>query len=75
MTNILDITNDHCPMTFVKVKLQLSKMKPGEILDVILEGQEPLVNIPKAASEQGHRVVETTRRDGHYHVVIEKGKN
>lgn len=75
MTSTLDITRDHCPMTFVKVKLQLSKMQPGEVLDVVMDGLEPLANIPKAAREQGHRIIETVERDGHFHVVIEKGKD
>jgi TusA-related sulfurtransferase len=62
-------------MTFVKVKLQLSKMQTGDVLDVILDGLEPLANIPKAAAEQGHRILETVERAGHFHVIIEKGKN
>lgn len=69
----LDITRDHCPMTFVKVKLELARLQKGDILDVTLDGLEPLANIPKAAQEQGHRVLEVVSRDGHFHVVIEKG--
>jgi tRNA 2-thiouridine synthesizing protein A len=60
-------------MTFVKVKMRLSRMLPGEILDVIMDGGEPLENIPKAAREEGHRIIEIIERDGQYHVVMEKG--
>jgi tRNA 2-thiouridine synthesizing protein A len=70
----LDITNDHCPMTFVKVKLALAKLVPGDELDVTMTGEEPIANIPKAAAEQGHTVLEATERDGHFHVVIRKGR-
>lgn len=72
MNHELDITKDHCPMTFVKVKVKLSKIAIGDTLDVMLDGLEPLANIPKAAAEQGHTIIEVKDRDGHYHVVIEK---
>jgi TusA-related sulfurtransferase len=72
MTTTLDITKDRCPMTFVKVKLGLSKLNTGDILDVTLDGLEPLANIPKAAREQGHNVLSVRNEGGHYRVVIEK---
>ncbi len=72
MNHILDVTKEHCPMTFVKVKIRLATMNLGERLEVIMEGGEPLANIPRSAAEQGHRVIETTERNGHFHVVIEK---
>jgi TusA-related sulfurtransferase len=73
-TTLLDITKDHCPMTFVKVKLQLAKLGPGDVLDVLLSEGEPLVNVPKSAQEQGNRIVEIRKDGENFHVVIEKGK-
>ena len=52
----LDITKEHCPMTFVKVKLQLSKLQAGDTLEVLLSEGEPLENVPKSAVEQGFQV-------------------
>ena len=48
---VLDITKEHCPMTFVKVKVQLSKMNPGDLLEVTLGEGEPLENVPRSAIE------------------------
>ncbi len=59
-------------MTFVKVKLGLSKISPGDILDVLLSEEEPLVNVPKAAKEQGHRILEIKNEGSHYRILIEK---
>ena len=73
MRTTLDITKDHCPMTFVKVKLGLSRLASGDILEVLLKGDEPLHNVPKAAVEQGHTVLEITPGEGHTLVVIRKG--
>ncbi|HEY1723769.1 MAG TPA: sulfurtransferase TusA family protein [Magnetospirillaceae bacterium] len=53
----LDITGEVCPLTFVKTKLIIEKMKPGETLEVRLLGQEPLRNVPRSVTELGHVVV------------------
>ena len=55
--NFLDITKETCPMTFVKVKLQLAKMEAGQELEVILNEGEPLQNVPASCEEQGYKVL------------------
>jgi TusA-related sulfurtransferase len=52
----IDITADTCPMTFVKAKLELEKLAPGELLEIILRGTEPLENVPRSAEEAGYHV-------------------
>ena len=53
----IDITNDVCPMTFVRTRLALDRMAPGQVLLVRLKGDEPLRNVPRTAAEQGHEVL------------------
>ena len=53
----LDITEDVCPMTFVKVRLQIEKMGDEESLEIRLRGLEPLKNIPESVLELGHTIV------------------
>ena len=53
----LDITADVCPLTFVKTKLLIERMKPGEIAEVVLAGTEPLENVPRSVVEHGHTVL------------------
>ncbi len=60
-------------MTFVKAKLELSKLEKGDQLEILLMKGEPLVNVPKSAVEQGHKILEqTVIKDDIYKVVIEK---
>lgn len=59
----LDITSDVCPMTFVRTKLMIEKMQPGESLEVRLQGAEPLENVPRSVREIGHEVVSITPED------------
>jgi TusA-related sulfurtransferase len=54
----------------------LARIATGDILDVILVAGEPLENIPRAVSEQGHKVLEIREEnEKRYRVVIEKVTN
>jgi TusA-related sulfurtransferase len=64
----IDITDEVCPMTFVRTKLKLERMRSGEVLSVRLRGEEPLRNVPRAAREEGH-VILAIDADGESHVV------
>ena len=69
----LDITKDHCPMTFVKTKLELEKLKKGDILEVLLTEGEPLENVPKTVKEQGYKILEISHSDNNiYRILIKK---
>ncbi|WP_428542849.1 sulfurtransferase TusA family protein [Rhodopila sp.] len=57
VTRELDITSDICPMTFVRTRLALDRLNPGETLLVSLRGEEPLRNVPRSLAEQGHEVL------------------
>ncbi|NDC83457.1 sulfurtransferase TusA family protein [bacterium] len=72
----LDITRDHCPMTFVKTKLKLESIPPGARLKVRLNPGEPLTNVPKTAAEQGYCVIGVVEDVGNTFIVeIEKPLN
>jgi len=66
----LDITKEHCPMTFVKTKIQLSRLNAGDILEVLLNEGEPLKNVPRSATEQGFNVLEVSHVAGNVHKVL-----
>ena len=71
----IDITTDTCPMTFVKTKLRLEKMRTGEILEVLLNQGEPLKNVPLSAEELGYIILEKIAQDDGqtYRLFIQKG--
>ena len=56
MTRSLDITGITCPMTWVRTKLELERMEPGEELEVRCREGEALENVPRSAREAGHEV-------------------
>jgi TusA-related sulfurtransferase len=52
----LDITALTCPMTWVRTKLELERMAPGETLEVRCATGEALENVPRSAAAAGHDV-------------------
>ena len=70
----LDITRDICPMTFVRTRLALDRMAPGDTLLVTLKGEEPSRNVPRTAAEQGHQVLSVeTNAAGVTRLLIRRG--
>ena len=53
----LDITDEICPMTFVKTKLLIESMQPGQIAEIRLKGREPIKSVPKSIEEYGHKII------------------
>ncbi|HWT26197.1 MAG TPA: sulfurtransferase TusA family protein, partial [Solirubrobacteraceae bacterium] len=52
----LDVTALTCPMTWVRTKLELELMAPGEALDVVCRPGEALEEVPRSAAAAGHAV-------------------
>jgi len=73
-TYSLDVSREHCPMTYVRTKIELSKLTPGDVLNVLVTGGEPLENIPRSAAEQGFTVlsVEASGQKGLHLISIQK---
>ncbi len=62
-------------MTFVRTRLALDRMAPGETLLVRLKGDEPVKNVPRTAVEQGHVILSLeTDSLGISHLLIRRGK-
>jgi tRNA 2-thiouridine synthesizing protein A len=55
----LDVTGLRCPLTWVRTKLALERLAPGETLDVRCAPGEALENVPRSAREAGHDVTVT----------------
>ena len=60
----IDITEDVCPMTFVRTKLLIEQMEAGQILEIRLSGREPLNNVPRNVKDHGHEVLSMEREPG-----------
>ena len=52
----IDLTGVACPMNWVKTKLALEHLAPGDELAVRLDPGEPIESVPRSAREDGHEV-------------------
>ena len=52
----LDITNDKCPITFVKTKIALEKLKSNQFLNVYIKKGEALDGLPSSLKELGYQI-------------------
>ena len=52
----LDLTGVVCPLNWVKAKLALEELDPGDELTLLLDPGEPIESVPRSAREDGHEV-------------------
>ena len=70
----IDLTGELCPMNWVRTKLALEAMEPGDTLEVWLDPGESATSVPRSAAAEGHTVESATSDDeGRVRIVIEKG--
>ena len=74
VTDRIDITDVTCPITFVKSKVAIEELEEGEILQIHLNGGEPLENVPRSLKEEGHEVLrQDDNGDGTYELYVRRG--
>ena len=70
---VVDFRGVQCPINFVKVKVELSKIKSGDQRGFYLDDGAPINNVPKSVEKEGHKIVSIdTNYDGYNLLVIEK---
>ena len=68
----LDLRGVICPYNFVKTKLKLETMGAGQVLAVILDDGDPIRNVPRSVSDDGHTVLRHEPFDHAFRVIIKK---
>ncbi|TKB53848.1 MAG: sulfurtransferase TusA family protein [Nitrospira sp.] len=53
----LDLRGVICPYNFVKTKLKLEAMEQGQVLSVLLDDGDPIGNVPRSVSNEGHTIL------------------
>jgi TusA-related sulfurtransferase len=53
----IDICGDICPYTFVKSKLKLESMSPGEVLRIVTDHEPATKNVPRSMENEGHEIL------------------
>lgn len=69
----LNLQGEVCPYTFVKSKLALEVMQPGQVLRVTVDNDESAANVPRSMQNEGHNVLGVTKlNDKDWQIVVRK---
>jgi tRNA 2-thiouridine synthesizing protein A len=69
----LNLQGEVCPYTFVKSKLALEVMLPGQVLRVIVDNDESAANVPRSMQNEGHNVLGVTKlNQKEWQIVVQK---
>jgi TusA-related sulfurtransferase len=68
----LDLRGVKCPLNWARAKVRLEQMAPGEILELTLDDPRGARDIPAAAEAEGYAILESTKREGVFHLIIER---
>jgi len=59
-------------MNFVKIKLALEELDPGERIEVILDEGDAMLNVPRSLKNEGHRIIKVVPLGETFRLTIEK---
>ncbi|NUP88317.1 MAG: sulfurtransferase TusA family protein [Candidatus Sumerlaeia bacterium] len=69
----IDVTDQVCPLSFVKAKLAMEDLAIGERLEVRLRAGEALANVTRSFEMEGQRVVGREQESPEvWRVVVER---
>ncbi|HBH85515.1 MAG TPA: sulfite reductase subunit beta (hemoprotein) [Bacteroidales bacterium] len=72
VVKIKDFRGIKCPLNFVKTKIELSALKSGDLLEILLDDGEPIENVPGSVKSEGHNIIKQDRIDNYWSVLIQK---
>lgn len=69
----IDLRGVGCPLNYVKTKLKLEEMEVGKVLEVLLDDGESIINVPRSAKEDGHKILAINQIENYFRVLVKKG--
>ncbi len=61
---VLDLRGESCPYPPIYTMQEIADMKPGEILEVIVDHPPAVTNVPKEVTRHGHLVLGSPLKHG-----------
>ncbi len=53
----VDLTLEKCPLTLLRAAEALAPLKPGQSLDILVKGEEPVRDMTVSLKNEGHSVI------------------
>ena len=68
----LDLRGTPCPMNFVRTKLRLEQMPANSLLEVWLDGGEPIEQVPDSLKMEGYQLEMIENRQEFFSLLVRK---
>lgn len=68
--DLLDLRGTPCPINFVRTKLRLQQMPPGSLLEVWLDGGEPIEQVPDSLVMEGYILEGVENRNDFFAIKV-----
>ncbi len=68
----LDLRGTPCPINFVRTKLRLQQMQPGDLLEVWLDPGEPIEQVPDSLTMAGYPIEKITDCSGYFSLFVRR---
>jgi len=66
----LDLRGTPCPLNFVRTKLRLEQLGPGQLLEVWLDAGEPIEQVPDSLKMSGYGIEALEPQDDFYALQV-----
>jgi TusA-related sulfurtransferase len=60
-----------CPLNYVKTKMALAPLRPGQTLAVLVDA-DGARNVPESVAKDGHEIVSVTQSENTYRILIRR---
>ncbi|AFY71114.1 hypothetical protein Pse7367_2861 [Thalassoporum mexicanum PCC 7367] len=68
----IDLRGVPCPLSFVRAKLRLEKVPPGQMVELWLDAGEAIEQVPNSLAIEGHKIHSLVERDRYYALTVER---
>ncbi len=72
----IDLKGEVCPYTFVKSKLALEEMNLDQILEVVVDHEPAVENVPRSLKNEGQKILAVDKINGtDWKILVKKEKD
>ena len=69
----VDLRGEVCPFTFVKTKVAMEDMEPGEVFEIITDHEPAVRDLPRSLEAEGDKVISVEKiGESEWRIVVKK---
>ncbi len=70
---LVDCIGLYCPVPIFNTTIEMEKLGPGEVLEMVTLDPAAVQDIPRWAKRAGHKLLKLYKEGEQFHFVIQKG--